>query len=334
MSDKTLAKGNGSALQPWESRDSVRELQERLALMLPGGAKLDKAAVGALAQGAILHGLDPLNGEIWYIPGRGLMIGVKGLRKKAREQVQGNFWIDFREITSPEERKRLRIPEGALAYEARLFDSENIRIYVDAVSQFTKAGIPWEAAREILGDKPYTSGIGVLAAGEQTKMQPAQCAMKRAEADALKRRFDVPFGMSVESDAEESIGQPWADSPVIDGATVKALWEEPEETKAEPPAPPPEREPKGDKPKSAKLQITKHADWQRLCVEFVKGYPEYQTQVKGKPNGQPNMFHVLGAAAACGFPTVTDANMETVVEAIAARAQAKAAEPEKAEEPS
>ena len=337
MSDKALTKGNGSALEPWEGRATVRELQERLALMLPGGAKLDKNAIAALAQGAILHGLDPLNGEIWYIPGRGLMVGIKGLRKKAREQVQGNFWIDFREITNPEERKRLRIPEGALAYEARLFDSENIRIYVDAVSQFTKAGIPWEAAREILGDKPYTSGIGVLAAGEQTKMQPAQCAMKRAEADALKRRFDVPFGMNVESDMEDSTGQPWADSPMIDGAAVNALWGTDTETEgAEPPVPPAQPDPAApptDKPKSAKLQITKHTDWQRLCGEFVKTQPEYQTQVKGKPNGQPNMFHILGAAGACGFPTVTDSNMETVIEAIAARAKEKEIEPEKAEEP-
>jgi len=212
MTDQAIVKKNGSGVQPWDSRDSVRELQERLQLMLPGGAKLDKSAVTALAQGALLHGLDPLNGEIWFIPGRGLMIGVKGLRKKAREQVRGNFWIDFREITTPEEKKRLRIAETALAYEARLFDSENIRAYVEAVGQMTKAGIPWEAVREILGDKPYTSGVGVLAAGEQTKMQPVQCAMKRAEADALKRRFDVPFGMKVEGiDSDEIIGEPWPD---------------------------------------------------------------------------------------------------------------------------
>jgi len=218
MTDQILVKKNGAGVQPWDSRDTVRELQERLQIMIPGGAKLGKAELTALAQGAILHGLDPLNGEIWYIAGRGLMIGVKGLRKKAREQVRGNFWIDFREITNTEERTRLRIPTGALAFEARLFDSENIRAYVDAVAQMTKAGIPWEGVKDILGDKPYTSGYGILAAGEQTRMQPVQCAMKRAEADALKRRFDVPFGMKVEGvDADEIAGSPWVDEgPQID----------------------------------------------------------------------------------------------------------------------
>ena len=212
MTDPALIKKNGAGVQPWDSRDTVRELQERLQIMIPGGAKLGKAELTALAQGAILHGLDPLNGEIWYISGSGLMIGVKGLRKKAREQVKGNFWIDFREITNMEERTRLRIPIGALAFEARLFDSENIRAYVDAVGQMTKAGIPWEGVKDILGDKPYTSGYGILAAGEKTRMQPVQCAMKRAEADALKRRFDVPFGMKVEGvDADEIAVSPWVD---------------------------------------------------------------------------------------------------------------------------
>lgn len=204
MTGQSLVKANGSAVQPWASRDDVRELQERLKLMLPGGGSLKNDQLLALAQGAVAHGLDPLNGEIWMIPGRGLMIGVKGLRKKAREQVRGNFWIEFVELTNPEERKRLRIPDGALAYEARLYDSENIRTYAEAVSEFTKRGVPFAAVQQIIGAKPYTVGIGVLKAGEQTKMEPAQCAMKRAEADALKRRFDVPFGMAVATDEADS----------------------------------------------------------------------------------------------------------------------------------
>lgn len=203
---QTLTTKQNNAVAQWASRDDVRELQDRLKLMLPGGDKLSGSQLLALAQGAVAHGLDPLNGEIWMIPGRGLMIGVKGLRKKAREQVRGNFWINFREIVNPEERKRLRIPEGALAYEAQLFDSENITTYTDAVGKMTKAGIPWEAVKDMIGDKPYSSGIGVLKAGEQSKMEPAQCAMKRAEADALKRRFDVPFGLSV-GNAEEYVGE-------------------------------------------------------------------------------------------------------------------------------
>jgi len=194
-----LVKAN-TTVQAFGTSDEVNALDKRLKVMLPGADKLNQGQRLALAQAAIAHGLDPFNGEIWMIPGRGLMVGVKGLRKKAHQQVKGNYWIDFRFIDSEAERAQLRIPTGALAYEARLFDTENITTYTTAVGSLTKAGIPWEAVERMVGSKPYTSGIGVLAPGEQTKMQPMQCAMKRAEADAIKRRFDVPFGMEVIDD--------------------------------------------------------------------------------------------------------------------------------------
>ena len=189
-----------TALQPWGERADIRELSTRLRVMLPGGGKLDEREITALAQGAVSHGLDPLNGEIWMIPGRGLMVGIKGLRKKAHDQVRGNFWTEFRLITTDEERLALRVPPGAMAYEARLFDTENITTYTDAVAKLSKAGIPWEVIERMVGSKPYTVGYGVLKAGEKTVMDPTQCAMKRAEADAIKRRFDVGFGMEVSDD--------------------------------------------------------------------------------------------------------------------------------------
>ena len=108
-------------------KQQLLDVNKRILTMLPGGAKLQDNERYALAQIAVVHGLDPFNGEVWYIPGRGPMIGIKGLRKKAREQVQGNFWIDFREIIDSDERKRYGIEAGALAFEARLFDSENVR---------------------------------------------------------------------------------------------------------------------------------------------------------------------------------------------------------------
>lgn len=223
-----LQPAKSTGLEVWASRDDVRELQKRLKLMLPGGQNLKDDQLLALAQGAVAHGLDPLNGEIWMIPGRGLMVGVKGLRKKAREQVRGNFWIDFREIDNPEERQRLRIPEKALAYEARLYDSENIRTYADAVSEFTKRGIPFEHVAQIIGTRPFTVGIGVLKAGENTKMEPSQCAMKRAEADALKRRFDVPFGLNVAD--ESASGGDWA---ISNGTEQSTDYYDPTQVEAE-----------------------------------------------------------------------------------------------------
>jgi len=198
-------------------KQQLLDVNKRILTMLPGGAKLQDNERYALAQIAVAHGLDPFNGEVWYIPNRGPMIGIKGLRKKAREQVQGNFWIDFREITDADERKRYGIEAGALAFEARLFDSENVRTYCDMIGAMTKSGIPWSDVKVMIGEKPYTSGIGVLRPTEQTKMERVQCAMKRAEADALKRRFDVPFGMGVEADNEpDSASGDW----VIEGTVV------------------------------------------------------------------------------------------------------------------
>lgn len=204
------------ALALLPDKQQLLDVNKRIETMLPGGSKLNTNERYALAQIAVAHGLDPFNGEVWYIPGRGPMIGIKGLRKKAREQVQGNFWIDFREITDADERKRYSIDAGALAFEARLFDSENIMTYCSMVERMTKAGIPWSSVSSMLGDKPYTSGIGVLRPTEQTKMERVQCAMKRAEADALKRRFDVPFGLNVEPDTEPDEVSEWK----IEGSQV------------------------------------------------------------------------------------------------------------------
>lgn len=183
-------------------RATLLDLSKRISVMLPGGNKLNDGERFALAQIAAMHGLDPFNGEVWYIPERGPMIGIKGLRKKARQQVQGNFWVEFRELDEAE-RARYGIEQNALAFEARLFDSENIRTYCSMVDQMTKSGVPWESVREMIGDKPYTSGIGVLRQSERTKMERVQCAMKRAEADAIKRRFDVPLGIGVDVDTDE-----------------------------------------------------------------------------------------------------------------------------------
>jgi len=207
----------GQALAILPDKQQMLDVKKRIAVMLPGGSKLNDNEQYALAQLSLMHSLDPFNGEIWYIPNRGPMIGIKGLRKKAREQVKGNFWINFREITDADERKRYGIADRALAFEARLFDSENVRTYCAMIETMTKAGIPWSDVKGMIGEQPYTSGIGVLKPEDQTKMERVQCAMKRAEADALKRRFDVPFGMTINAEIDdEKPAQDW----VIEGQLV------------------------------------------------------------------------------------------------------------------
>ena len=206
MTEKALVKSNGTqsvALDGYGKREAVREMEERILAMIPGASKYSPAERRALAQIATAHKLDVLNGEAWVIPGSGAIIGIKGLRKLAHQQIAaigGNFWVDYQEVTDEERRKRYRVAPGDLAFEARLYDSDNIRTYTETVRALLAAGLPWDAVEKMVGTKPYTSGFGVLRASEKTRMEPVQCAWKRAEANALKQRFDVPFGVAVADD--------------------------------------------------------------------------------------------------------------------------------------
>ena len=198
MNERALAPTSESRIAPWGERKELREIAKRVQFMAPGGHKLNENQALALAQGAIAHGLDPFNGEIWYIPGSGLMAGIKGLRKAARQQIDGSFWTEFLEITDPDERNLYLIPDKALAFKCIIRDSETIRTYSDGWKRLKEDGVPVEIIPDVLGKRPYSTGVGYIKDGESTRMDPIQVAMKRSEADALKRRFDLPFAVPSE----------------------------------------------------------------------------------------------------------------------------------------
>jgi len=214
MTDKRneLAKRHESRIAAWGDRDEVREIARRVQLMAPGARKLNENEALALAQGAVAHGLDPFNGEIWYIPGSGLMAGIKGLRKAARQQVEGNYWCEFEEIVNQDERTRWDIPLGSLAYRCVLRDTETIMAWSGSFKNMNEQNVPIEVILEVLGAKPYTVGIGYADKTEKSRMTTVQLAMKRAEADATKRRFDLPFAFGGKTD--EVIDVPWTETEV------------------------------------------------------------------------------------------------------------------------
>jgi hypothetical protein len=339
-----------NALAVWGSRDDVREVAQRLKMMMVGARKLSDNECLALGQAAIAHGLDPFNGEIWLIPGSGLMIGVKGLRKKAREQVQGNFWINFREVTDPDERKRRGFVVGAIVYDAHLFDSETLRAYVEAIQQLQKVAAPWDWITATIGEKPYTVGTGIFTPGEKTRMEPDQCARKRAEADALKRRFDVPFGLAVgDSDADppafagdwtveaqaeteetqaEDPGQHARDKALLFGEDSAAEPTEPPSTNApvarvrpasDAIAAPPKHKPGNGRPMGrpplALLRGKVSAKFEKMAAEHAKAFPAYRHK-----SGQPDLNHILASAVVEGFPTITPDNVEVVFDRLTRRA--------------
>jgi len=193
MSDeKQLTVRHESALDVYGSGDDIKTLAQRIRYCLPGGNKLAEHDALALAQLSVAYGLNPFNGEVWIIVdkngvSRGTMVGVKGLRKAARKQ--GNYWTTF-DILGAAEKKELSIPENAVAYRCKVYRTDLLRQAAEAIDLLRKAGM--DNAFEVYAYKP-AEGIGYCTPGESTKMKTDQAARKRAEADALKVAFDLPF---------------------------------------------------------------------------------------------------------------------------------------------
>ena len=209
----TLTTTRPSAVAPWANREDVRELSERLQSMMPGGNKLTQVEALTLAQAAVAHGLDPFNGELWYLKDRsgrplGLMAGIKGHRRAAHLQMKqdggGNYWPEFEELTI-DEKTPLGIPPNALAFRCKIRDTQTLNEYVSQIERLSGAGLPWEIVSDIVGARPYTEGIGYAMPDEPSRMTRVQLAMKRAEADALKRRFDLPFGSAVGASGDNDV---------------------------------------------------------------------------------------------------------------------------------
>lgn len=207
MTEEAIVKTNGIQLANFGGRDEIRELTERIKLSLPGGIRYSDIEARTLAQISIAHDLDPFNGECWLIKDEkknkvyGALIGIKGHRKHAKKQA--NYWGvgadgGFERITDPKMLEEIKAPTGSIVYTYSIMDDVTLGGYTDSLERFTKLGFDLETAQKMIGGPPpKTIGIGIWSPGEQTKMKPVQCAMFRAEKDALKRRFDVQFSIEI-----------------------------------------------------------------------------------------------------------------------------------------
>jgi len=185
-------------------RAVIRELADRLKMtsVIPGSANYTQAESVLLAQVAVAHGLDPFNGEVWLIKDkdgkvRGIMIGIKGLRKAAKNQLNGRqYWTRIRLLEGDDRKSIVGANNTAIVYRCELSDQDTSGAYLALYAQAIAAGKTKDEVTAEMGPMPATVGIGIYdPASEYSKMTPHQAAMKRAEADAIKRRFDVPFGM-------------------------------------------------------------------------------------------------------------------------------------------
>lgn len=314
----------------------------RIRELMPGGDRLTPQEAESLAQVALLHQLSPFAKELWYLKtddGRslGIMAGIAGLRRASSLQLEreggGSSWCEFDGPFTKEQCKALAIPENSLAYRAKLYDTRSMLAYTEGCERLLKAGMPWEAVRDALGQRPYTEGIGYWTLGERTKMKPVQCAQKRAEAEARRRRFNLPFGSGVGSaqdpdagdatEGEYTVTKPEPASPATAGngrtAGSMALYGEPDITEPEPPEPAKEPPAQNENAKPATIKYQPFVAW---ANEWVQGNGKAYAR-ENNPN-LANMFHLLGRIGKLGFSQVTEANADDIKAALESHIAGKA----------
>lgn len=195
----------GKSLQIFGGSEEINTMTKRLTSAMQGTRALQPKEAYTLAQISVAHGLDPFNGEVWFIPGSGVMVGVKGLRKMARNQIVkeggegATFWTEFERINDPTE---FGEAEDTIIVKCVLKDSLSIDQWVDKVKKLTELEFSLERAEQIAGRMPTTIGYGIVTKDDPSKMKKALLAHKRAEADALKKRFDVSFLIDLDSNGE------------------------------------------------------------------------------------------------------------------------------------
>lgn len=186
----------------WGERSEVRELAYRIKIMLPYGNILTNEEALALAQASFLTRLNPLDGEIYFLKNektmesKGVYIGIKGRRRKARNQLYrqsgkgANYWIEYKTLDAQAKTESGYDPNATVII-ATLRDTATIRQYVEIVSTLVAAKMSADDIKAIAGERPVVIGVGIVRNGENLKRPIREVAQKRAERSALAQRFDI-----------------------------------------------------------------------------------------------------------------------------------------------
>jgi hypothetical protein len=190
------------------------EAARKIKMLLPYGAKLTDDNALALAAYSRLHGLDPYNGECYYlvrekkndrgeVVGReelGVYPGIRGKRKVAKQQLSGfdpqaTYKIDYLVVGPDAVGLKPAAGEIALVIEAQLRDTVSTSAYLAEFYKLQGMKADGDLIRAVLGKPPVWTGFGVVKSTElrYIKMSPMALAKKRAESDATNQRFDLPF---------------------------------------------------------------------------------------------------------------------------------------------
>ncbi len=227
--DKALAKAEPRALANDDPvLEEARRFAKRLKFMIVNGNKLSDQEVYALAHYCASNQLNPFAQEAYYMPGTGPVTGIVGFRRKAQEALASeikqwmdmgirfdgpqNYWLEKRPATHDE----AMFMDGDIAIHITLHDSMARKQWQKslfaAMKELRDAGLTdfnecLRLAKEMIGNEPVWTGVGVVYQGEKfsrdgapEKYNRVERAEKRAEKQALKKRFpslqqyDTPAG--------------------------------------------------------------------------------------------------------------------------------------------
>lgn len=225
---KAVVKANSNQLVV--KNPKVIEMVNQLKLMISNGQRLTDNEAIALANFSIIEGLDPFNQEAHLLKSKdgkisGCMVGIKGLRRKAQEQLgqmkpNAMFRVEFKSIAPPN-------ADIEIAVEASLRDDLSLTEYLtnrDKLEKMFRVNGVMSAEnvaemKEILGTPPIWKGLGYFYKREHDpykdgKYPPQARAEKRAEAAAIRSRFNMNYRVS---DIENGLVQEVDETNVIDG---------------------------------------------------------------------------------------------------------------------
>jgi len=211
MTDKpqdAIVTTQGSQIQYVGERNIVKELSQRIRLLVVGGKHLTDDEALALAQYSVANDLNPMIGECYFLPNIGPGPGIAGWRKKAELQLRdearraneprARYWCDY----SEPDPKEIKINPGDIAVKATIHDDltktawekRRLSYYID-MKKAGANGEAWGLAKELAGDEPTWSAVAIVRSSEnfgaQEKMDRYERACKRAEKAAIRKRFPL-----------------------------------------------------------------------------------------------------------------------------------------------
>lgn len=199
-----------SYLAPYApERSKVIEFAGRLrsSLSYKSAKDLKDPELLALAQASLAHGLNPYMGEIWALPGMGLMIGRAGWVKKLGEmgEKQNFKWWPSYHLLQHSQYKEYAVPDDVqIAFICEIRRSDWLEVYTQTLKDLTEhAKLEYEMIIELLGKPPVLRGVGYIGKHEKfggSTMPLSERAKKRAFSQACREIVYLPFETVVDGD--------------------------------------------------------------------------------------------------------------------------------------